>query len=293
MADPPPKTSARGTVARAVHAARAVARLHGIRAGEPHLLADCNNTVVRLGGLPLVAKVCDTTRRLSGSEALATELEVARHLVRAGAPLAAPSSELPQKVHHHEEHALTFWRYHENDREAPAGPLQAGLALKEVHQALDSYRGPIPFFLDRQVQRAAGVLTHPRALSSLPAADRAFLTGEHSRLSSQILRRRLNCRALHGDPHRGNFLVVRGGCLMIDFESICSGPLEWDLSALPGSGAGLFPVDEELLALLRRLRSLCVAVWCHARSAWAPELARVARFHLKLLREGTRDRTHP
>lgn len=138
------------------------------------MLADCNNTVVRLGRLPLVAKVCDTTRRLSGSAALETELEVARHLVRAGAPLEAPSSELPQKVHHHEEHALTFWRYHENDRKAPAGPLQVGLALREVHHALDSYRGPVPFFLDRQVKRAAGVLAHSRALSSLPAADRAF-----------------------------------------------------------------------------------------------------------------------
>ena len=49
---------------------------------------------------------------------------------------------------------------------------------------------------------------------------------------------------------------------MIDFESVCSGPLEWDLSAMPCIGAGIFSVDIDVLALLRRLRSLCVAVWC-------------------------------
>lgn len=65
---------------------------------------------------------------------------------------------------------------------------------QEVHQALDSNRGPVPFFLDRQVKRAAGVLAHPRALSSLPPAERAFLTCEHSRLSAQLLRRR-RCRS--------------------------------------------------------------------------------------------------
>jgi hypothetical protein len=44
---------------------------------------------------------------------------------------------------------------------------------------------------------------------------------------------------------------------MIDLESVCTGPMEWDLTALQAGGAGRFPdVDRGLLALLRRLRSV-------------------------------------
>jgi hypothetical protein len=76
---------------------------------------------------------------------------------------------------------------------------------------------------------------------------------------------------------------------MIDFESACTGPLEWDLSALPGGGAGVFPdVDHELLAVLRQLRSLCVAVWCWQRPGRTPEIDRAARLHLnRLTQPGT------
>ena len=73
---------------------------------------------------------------------------------------------------------------------------------------------------------------------------------------------------------------------MIDFESVCSGPLEWDLSALPGVGAGVFSVDADLLTLLRRLRSLCVTIWCWTRSRGSIALARAARMHSNLLRLG-------
>jgi hypothetical protein len=59
---------------------------------------------------------------------------------------------------------------------------------------------------------------------------------------------------------------------MVDFESVCSGPLEWDLSALPCVDAGIFSVDADLLALLRRLRSLCVTVWWWTRPRNLPTL---------------------
>jgi hypothetical protein len=59
---------------------------------------------------------------------------------------------------------------------------------------------------------------------------------------------------------------------MIDFESVCSGPLEWDLSALPCVDTGIFSVDADLLALLRRLRSLCFTVWWWTRSGISPAL---------------------
>jgi hypothetical protein len=156
--------------------------------------------------------------------------------------------------------------------------------LAQVHEALESYPETFPSFLDRQVSRTAKILFGDSAPSQLPTSDRDFLCSQYLSITSELHARKLNCRTLHGDPHRGNVLVSNDGYLLIDFESVCSGPVEWDLSALPGLGAGAFYVDETLLSLLRRLRSLCVAVWCWTRARSSTALDRAARNHMGLLR---------
>jgi hypothetical protein len=276
----------------ALRAAHAVAHQHGVAAAEPRVLDDCNNTIVHLAPLPLVAKVCSTTTRPAGPVMLQTELGIALHLVRLGAPVVGPSPLLPQRVHRDREHAITFWRYQGHDPEARVDPRTAGRVLKRCHQALDTYGGSLPSFQTRQVRRAGRVLADATALLALPLPDRAFLTDEYSRLTSELLDRPLSCRPLHGDPHRRNLLVSADACLMIDFESACTGPPEWDLSALPGGGGDQFPsVDHDLLALLRQLRALCVAVWCWAQAGRTPALDNAARSHLALLKSGRlRDR---
>jgi hypothetical protein len=271
--------------ARAVQAACSVAARYGIHTPRAHVLMDCNNTVVHLAPLPLVAKVCAVDTRPGGPAALAAEMDIALHLGRRGAPIALPSPELPARVHRDGDHAITFWRYEHHDRAAAVDGRAAGRALSECHRALDTYPGRRPSFLDRQGARAGRLLADPRALPELPGQDRRFLGDQFRRLTAEIHGRGLSWRLLHGDPHRGNLLVDRRRCLMIDFESVCMGPAEWDLSALPGGGAGLFPdVDRGLLALLRQLRSLCVAVWCSMQAGRAPELRPAAALHLGLLR---------
>jgi hypothetical protein len=273
-------------VQRACAAARAVAGRHGIPVAEPRVLGSCNNTIVHLAPRQLVAKVCATSRRPAGAAMLGTELDVARHLVAAGAPIAAPSLELPAEVHRHDEHAITFWRYHAPSGAAPDAAA-GGRALAAVHQALDTYPGPLPSFLSRQVRRAGRLIAEPNALPALPPPDRALLAAEHARLTAALEGRDLASRALHGDPHPANFLAARAGCLMIDFESACAGPLEWDLSALSEAAADCFAADPELLALLRRLRSICVVTWCWALRGRSEEVDRAARLHLERLRRLT------
>ena len=69
---------------------------------------------------------------------------------------------------------------------------------------------------------------------------------------------------------------------MIDFESSCAGPVEWDLSALPADEASAWgDVDCDLLALLRRVRSV---IWCRTRAGSGPAVERAAAAHLDLLR---------
>ena len=245
---------------------------------------DANNVVVHLAPSPVVAKICRSSFGDFGWRKLATELEIARHLVRAGAPVVGPSPELPPGPHVQGDFAMTFWRHQDHDPDALATSGGAGHALAQVHEALDSYPDTFPSFLDRQVRRTAKILFGESAPSPHPTFDRDFLCSQYLSITSELHDRKLRCRTLHGDPHRGNVLVSKAGYLLIDFESVCSGPLEWDLSALPGLGAGAFFVDEDLLSLLRRLRSLCVAVWCWTRARSSTELDRIARNHMGLLR---------
>jgi len=272
--------------AAAVHAAQEVAGRHGIAAERARVLHDANNVVVHLAPSPVVAKLCPASEGGHAWRKLATELEIARHLVRAGAPVVGPSTELPPGPHLEDGYAMTFWRYQDHDPKAPGTGSAAGQALAQVHQALDSYPGHFPSFLDRQVRRTSRILFDETAPSALPASERGFLRTEFLSITAALRDTRFECRTLHGDPHRGNLLISGSGCLMIDFESVCSGPLEWDLSALPGVGDGGFSVNAELLTLLRRLRSLCVAVWCWTRSRSSAALERAALMHSGLLRLG-------
>lgn len=268
----------------AVQAAREVARRHGVTAEQVRVLHDANNVVVHLAPSPVVAKICRASAGDDSWRKLATELEIARHLIGAGAPVVGPSQELPPGPHVQGDYAMTFWRHQDHDPEALATGRGAGLALAEVHEALDSYPATFPSFLGRQVKRTAKILFGESAGSRLPTRELDFLCSQYLCITSELNDRRPSCRTLHGDPHRGNVLVSKSGYLLIDFESVCSGPLEWDLSALPGLGAGAFDVDEDLLALLRRLRSLCVAVWCWTRARSSTALDRAARNHMGLLR---------
>lgn len=268
----------------AVQAAQAIARRHGIAAEQARVLHDANNVVVHLAPSPVVAKICRASVGDRGWQKLATELEIVHHLVRAGAPVVGPSAELPPGPHVQDGFAMTFWRHQDHDPSAVATSQGAGEALAVVHEGLDSYPETFPSFSDRQVRRAEKILFSESAASPLPAAEHAFLCSQYVSITSLLHDRKPRCRTLHGDPHRGNLLISKAGYLMIDFESVCSGPLEWDLSALPGLGAGAFSVDEELLSLLRRLRSLCVAVWCWTRSMSSAALDRAANHHMGMLR---------
>lgn len=256
---------------QAIRAARITAARHGLRSAEPQLLSDCNNTIVHLAPWPVVAKVADTTRRPTAAARLQRELEVALHLARAGAPVVAPSAEVPIRLHRCCNQVLTFWSYCE---QAPGGGAEAG-TLREVHRALEAYPGDLP---------PLRPLPDPRRLDALEP-ERSFLIDQHSGLVAALRGRALCRRPLHGDPHRGNLLVSPAGCRWIDFEAACLGPLEWDLSALPRDEAAAWEgVDHELLAVLRRARSLRTVVWCRTWAGSGPEVARTAAAHLELLR---------
>ena len=68
----------------------------GLRVRRPLVLRDATNLLVHLAPAPVVARVATGTSAIrSGDAWLARELAIAGHLAKVGAPVVAPSAELP------------------------------------------------------------------------------------------------------------------------------------------------------------------------------------------------------
>jgi phosphotransferase family enzyme len=267
----------------ALEAAVGVADALGVRAGRPAILADSNNTIVWLAPAPIVAKVGTSHFRDAELESLARELAVATHLSGLGAPVVAPARGVRAGPYRWRDLTVTLWEYAEPSGEVALEPAEAAAVMRAVHEALAVFPGSLPHF-DMELADARRLL-RPERSPTLPDSDRHFLLSVIGEVEKRLGGRVTEPRALHGSPHAGNWLRTTQGLLLLDFETACRGPLEWDLAALDGAVAQLFAkVDFELVALLRRMRSVCVAAKCWVEPNRAAEVREAARVHLKLLR---------
>ena len=99
--------------AAAVRAAVSVAARLGVACAEPVVLADGANVIVHLSPSPVVAKVAASTPAIRPDVGtwLQRELDIALFLTRAGAPVLAPSCEVPATVHRGDGQVMSFWTY--------------------------------------------------------------------------------------------------------------------------------------------------------------------------------------
>jgi hypothetical protein len=268
---------------RALEAAVSVVESLCVVVERPVILADSNNTIVWLAPRPIVAKVGTSHFRDAELESLARELAVAAHLSRHGAPIVAPAADLSPGPHRWRDLTLTLWQYVGPSCEVVLEPAEAAAVLSAVHDALAAFPGALPPF-DLELADAR-LLLLPARSPTLPDSDRRFLVSVIDELEEALAGLVSVERALHGSPHAGNWLRTAEGLLLLDFETACRGPLEWDLAALDDAAVHLFAdVDLELVVLLRRMRSVCVAAKCWVEPDRAPEVCQAARIHLKLLR---------
>jgi len=255
----------------------------------PVILKDSNHTSIYLGPLPIVARVVASKSAHSAGTRLARELSVAEHLARAGAPVVAPTVDIPPGPHFEDDWAMTLWEYVAHRPVEEGDGAIAAEALRRIHGALAAYPGQLPSFA-AVIDACCRLLQAENGLPSLPQTDKDFLLAEHDRLRRLPAMAGATPIAIHGDPHLGNVLMTPEGPRWTDWESACVGPLEWDLSFLPEMSRAVVPaVNEELLAVLRDLRSVCVAVWCWAEPDRAPEKREAAEYHLRRLRDRTRE----
>jgi Ser/Thr protein kinase RdoA (MazF antagonist) len=268
----------------AIRAAVAVADRLGMTSLVPVILRDSNHTSIHLRPFPIVARVVAPTVSQDMVPKLANELEVAQHLARAGVPIVTPSIDVLPGPHSHDGWAVTLWQFvDQRPAREDDGPVAAA-ALREIHGALAVYPRQLPSFM-AAIDSCHRLLRDESALPELRRPDRNFLLTQYDRLRMQLSRVPTSAVAIHGDPHLGNVLMTADGPRWTDWESVCVGPLEWDLSCLPETALAVVPdVDQKLLAVLRDLRSVCVTAWCWAEPDRAPEKREAAEFHLDRLR---------
>jgi Ser/Thr protein kinase RdoA (MazF antagonist) len=272
----------------AIHAAVTVAARLGMASAAPVILRDSNHTSIHLVPFPVVARVARWSVGSGATEKLSAELSVAEYLARRGAPITTPTVDVPPGPHLEGDWAMTLWQFVAHRPAKDSDALVAAKSLREVHGALASYPGQLPSF-DVAVDACLCRLQQEAGLPDLATADKDFLVTEHNRLRQLLAEAAITPVAIHGDPHLGNVLMTSSGPLWTDWESACVGPLEWDLSCLPEATLAVVPaVNAKLLAVLRDLRSVCVAVWCWAEPDRAPEKREAAEYHLHRLRERSR-----
>jgi Ser/Thr protein kinase RdoA (MazF antagonist) len=261
-------------------AAVEVGRQVGLASDDPLLVQETNNTVVWLRPHPVIAKVAT---RPGNVDDLIREHAVATALVAVGAPVAAPLPGADPTRHPATGFVVTLWERVEDGVHGDAPWPELGASLRRLHDALDATRVELPSFR-ADLERARRALADDRLVAALPPADRAFLRAAYDDLLADLAGRAFAERALHGEPHWGNYLLTPAGPRWIDFESACRGPLEWDLAFLPDEVQTPFgPVDHELLALLRTLNSARTAAYCWVQARF-PEMRRHGEIHLDVVR---------
>ncbi len=277
--------------ARAVAAAVAVAKRHGIEVTEPVVLADRYAIRVHLRPAPVVARVSVYTALLRRPiEAwLARELDVATFLHGRSAPVVPPSDLLPPGPHVHDGFAISFWTHVPPVTEEPPSPEVTGRMLAELHGALRDYPGELPLLAPPLSDIPRGLERLEPMSDVLAANDLAMLHKVADRLLPALESTRAPLQPLHGDAHAYNLITSARGPLWNDFEDVCRGPVAWDLSSLGDPEGRLLaaypgaPSPDELV-LYREVRLLHVVVWVFALLPEYDEWAAHARDMLDALR---------
>ncbi|WP_114854081.1 phosphotransferase family protein [Brachybacterium sp. YJGR34] len=263
---------------RARTAALELAHSLGLPAQETVDLHDSNRLTLRLLPADTVARVAPA----GFSSQL--ELDRARILAAAGAPVGAPEPRTAPQVHERGGFEIGLWTFHapRTDRELP--PQEYARALAHLHAAMRSADLQVPSFTTR-VDSALALVEDSARTPRLPGPDRSFLREVLGGFGAEIARRP-GQQVLHGEPHPGNLLNTEDGVLVIDFETMCSGPVEFDLAHAPPQVAQHYPgADAALLTDCRILSQAIATTWRWDREDSLPDGAALGRLWLQEVRD--------
>lgn len=257
-----------------------VAEQYGVDVLDPLILQETNNTVVWLRPHALVAKVGTLRDR---GEGLIREHQMCKLLLARGAPVARPLERATPIRHDPSGFTVTLWHHVELDPNVVLDPSVVGSSLRAIHGALETTSLALPDFREDLV-RARRALADDVAMAEMSSSDVTCLREAFSDLYGLVEGRTFQEQPLHGEPHDGNYLATTEGICWLDFESVCRGPVEWDLAFLPDEALSSFgDFDEALVSLLRTVNSARVATWCWVQARF-PEMRWHGQHHLSLVK---------
>src|SRR5215211_6377176 len=171
---------------RAVNAAVAHARKNGLRVEEPTVLNDLFSLMVHLKPAPVVARVatCMPRLRMPIEDWLEREIAVTEYLSDQGAPVVAPSRELPPGPHERDGYPISFWTYVEPDPDLTPTTDDCSAMLVDLHTTLRAYPGELPMLCADDVPR--GLEMSDWSADCLDESDADLLRASAERISSML-----------------------------------------------------------------------------------------------------------
>ncbi|WP_336082432.1 aminoglycoside phosphotransferase family protein [Nocardia sp. SSK8] len=262
--------------ARAVAAAVAAGREHGLTVREPVVLHDIFSVVVHLAPAPVVVRVPTVLPPGSDLDGLIrrqrTELDVVSWLDGHQVPVIAPSPLVPTEPVQRDGFSMTFWQYVDVDPDTEPDYVHHAALVADLHLALRDYPGDLPFLSAAEphtITAALDVLADSPQL--LPPADLDRARREWALLEPLASSRAAfdaefpgtDLQPVHGDAPAYNLVTTRTGPRYADFELTTLGPVEWDLAAFgPDVAAaydtaagrlGLRPLDQRVLRFVEAI----------------------------------------
>lgn len=263
---------------RAIRAATSVASSLNLPADDAVVLHNSNKLTLRLTPCDVLARVAPVGR---GDGRV--ELERALRLAEAGCPVGGVEPHVDPTVYTRDGFAVTLWTYYEPTE---VSPVDYATALARLHAGLRGIELASPGFTDR-IAEAERVAADPELSPELAEADRVLLGATLRSSRQRIDTHGAAEQLLHGEPHPGNLLGTTDGPLFIDFETVCRGPVEFDLAHVPEAVCEHYPnANRELVDDCRLLVIAMVAAWRWKLGDELPNRRRWGQELLRALREG-------
>src|SRR6266498_2638791 len=263
----------------AVAAGMSTASMLDLTADDAIVLHDSNRLVLRLLPCDIVARVAHIAH-----QAGAFEVELARRLAQTESPVATLDPRVEPQIYVRDGFVVTLWTYYEGVPPREVAPADYARALERLHTGLRQIDSATPHFTDRvaQAQRLVGSRDHT---PDLPDADRELLSSTLRSLRRAVVERGGAEQLLHGEPHPGNLLRTKNGLLFADLETICRGPVEFDIAHAPEAVSTHYPdADQQLVRQCRVLMLAMIATWRNHREHENPALADQLLISVRIVR---------
>lgn len=244
-------------IQRAIEAARTTAVDLGLRADEGVLIHNSNRIAVRLTPCDVLARVAPLAHQAGAG----FEVELGRRLAEAGCPVEHPEPRVETRVYVRDGFAITLWTYYETVMPQDITPTAYAQTLERHHASIRQIDLTVPHFTDR-VAKAQRLVSDRALTPELDDTGRKLLGNTLRGLRHAILGRGAPEQLLHGEPHPGNLLNTKKVPLLIDLETCCRGPVEFDISHAPED------VSEHYMAVNQGLLRECQVLVLAMVTAW-------------------------